>query len=86
MEFPGQGSDLSCSCDLYHSWGNTGSLTHCAGLGMKPVSQHSREDADPFAPQRELLNSQIVHHVFVFQSMGSTHKLKKKKSVDKSVS
>ena len=29
-KFPGQGSNLRCSCDLYHSWGKTGSLTHCA--------------------------------------------------------
>ena len=33
MEFPGQGSDLSHSVDLSHSCSNTGSLTHCAGLG-----------------------------------------------------
>ena len=38
MEFPGQGSDLSHRCDLCHSCGNTGSLTHCAGPGIKPVS------------------------------------------------
>ena len=37
MEFPGHGSDLSCSC------GNAGSLTHCAGLGIKPASQCSRD-------------------------------------------
>ena len=30
MEFPGLGSDLSCSCNLCLSWGNSGSLTHCA--------------------------------------------------------
>ena len=46
MEFPGQGSDPS-SC------GNIGSLTltHCAGLGIKPVSQHGRDAAYPVASQ-----------------------------------
>ena len=33
IEFPGQGSDLSHSCNRCHSFGITGSLTHCAGLG-----------------------------------------------------
>ena len=28
VEFPGQGSHLSCRCDLCHSCGNTRSLTH----------------------------------------------------------
>ena len=31
MEFLGQGSYPSQSCDLHCSYGNTGSLTHCAG-------------------------------------------------------
>ena len=30
-KFLGQGSNLSQSCDLCHSCGNTGSLTHCGG-------------------------------------------------------
>ena len=38
MEFPGQGSDLSHSCDLLCSCGNAGSLTHCARLEIKPAS------------------------------------------------
>ena len=37
MEFQGQGSDPSRICDLHHSCGNATSLTHCAGLGIKPV-------------------------------------------------
>ena len=36
MEFPGQGSDPSCSCDLSCSRGHTRSLTHCAGRGIEP--------------------------------------------------
>ena len=39
MVFPGQGSDPSCSWDLCCSCSNAGSLTHCAGLGIKPASQ-----------------------------------------------
>ena len=39
MEFRGQGSDLSHSCDLLHSCGNAGSLTYYVRLGIKPVSQ-----------------------------------------------
>ena len=53
-EFPGQGSAPRCSCDLLHSCGNVGSLTHCAGLGIEPASQLSRDTADPVAPQWEL--------------------------------
>ena len=30
-------------------------LSHCAGLGMEPVSQRSRDDADPATLQLELL-------------------------------
>ena len=37
------GSDLSCSHNLYHSWGTAGSLTHCcARQGIEPISQRSR--------------------------------------------
>jgi len=54
MEFPGQGSDPSHSCNLHHSCGNHGSLIHSAGPGIKSASQHSRENADPVAPQQEI--------------------------------
>ena len=36
------------------SCGNTESLTHCVRPGIKPACQHSRDTADPVAPQREL--------------------------------
>ena len=36
--FPGQGSNPNCICDLHHSCGNAGPLTHCARLGIRPVS------------------------------------------------
>ena len=50
MEFPGQGSDPSHSCDL--SCGNAGSLTHSAGPGMEPASQGSQDATDPVVPQQ----------------------------------
>ena len=53
MEFPGQGSDLICNCNLGHSWGNTRSSTHCAASGTESVSQCSQDTASPVAPQRE---------------------------------
>ena len=53
-EFPGQGSDLRCSCDLCRSCSNARSLTHCSGLGIEPVSQRYRDAADPIVPQQEL--------------------------------
>ena len=34
-KFLGQGSNLSQICDLCHSYGNAGSLIHCAGLEIK---------------------------------------------------
>ena len=45
-EFLGQGSDLSCSCDLSYSFDNAGSLTHCAQLEIEPKSQFSQDPAD----------------------------------------
>ena len=38
MEFLGQGTHLSQNFDLCHSCNNTASLTHCAGLEIKPAS------------------------------------------------
>lgn len=55
-EFPGQGSYPSHSSDLCHSYNNSGSLVHCAGLGIQPLSQLSRDTSDPTAPQRDLLS------------------------------
>ena len=46
-QFPGQGSDLSgivTYCDAR-------SLTHCAVLESEPVTQCSRDAADPIVPQ-----------------------------------
>ena len=61
MKFLGQGSDLSCSCDLSRSSGITGSLTHYDGPGIEPVSQSSQDAVDPVVPQRELLIFSFEH-------------------------
>ena len=53
MEFPDQGSDLTQSCKLSCSYSNIGSLTHCAGPGIKPASQPSQDTTDPVVPQQE---------------------------------
>ena len=55
MEFLGQGSDWSCSCNPSRSCGNARSSTHCAGQGIEPASQGSQDAADPVVPQWELL-------------------------------
>lgn len=54
-KFPGQGSDLSLSFNLCYSCSKASSLTHCAGLGLKPTFWHCRDTADPAEPQQELL-------------------------------
>ena len=51
MEFPGQESDPSCSCDLSHSCNNTRSLTHCARPRIKTISQCSQDTANPVETQ-----------------------------------
>ena len=57
MEFLGQGSDLSHSCDLCHSGGgNARSLIHCAQPGIEPASHCCRDTTIPIAPQQELKN------------------------------
>ena len=43
MELLGQRSDPSRSYKLHHGCGNTRSLTHCARLGIEPVSQRCRD-------------------------------------------
>ena len=65
MEFLGQGSDLNHSCSLCYSCGNTGSLTHSAGLGVESPSDHSRDAANPVVQQWELLEIFVVVVVVV---------------------
>ena len=49
VEFPGQGSDLSHSCNSCRSCSNAGSylLTHSEGPGIKPASWHCRNCPPP---------------------------------------
>ena len=54
MEFLGQGSDPSCSCNPCCSFGKARSLTHYAEPGIEPMSQCSQDIADPILPQSEL--------------------------------
>ena len=70
MEFLGQGLDLTHSCDLSCSCFSAGSLTHCAGPGIEPESQSSREAADPIVPQRELLSFSFSFFFFFGHSHG----------------
>ena len=69
LEFPSQGSGLSCSLDLSRSYSTDGSLTRFAGPGIKPESQCSQDTADPIAPHRELPVSHLIHitHVCALQ-------------------
>ena len=57
LELPGQESDLSHSCDLCCSCGNTRSLTYRARPGIKPASQCCRDTDNLFVPQQELLEN-----------------------------
>ena len=50
MEFPGHGSDPSCSVDLIFSCSNARPLTHCPGPRIEPASQNSQDTANPIAP------------------------------------
>ena len=56
MEFPGQGSDPSCSCSCSHA----GSLNHCAGWGIEPAPLHCRDTANHLVPQWELLDYALI--------------------------
>ena len=59
MEFPGQESDPSHSCDLSHS-SNAGSLTHWDGLGIKPASQDAEMPPIPFHHSGTPVNLKIL--------------------------
>ena len=61
MEFLGRGTDRIHSCRLSCHCSNAGSLTHCAGPGIEPVSQHSQDNADPIVPQQECLKVFIIN-------------------------
>ena len=46
------GPEQSCSYNLSCSCRNARSLTHCAGLGIKPASQYSQDAANPLRHSR----------------------------------
>ena len=75
MEFPGQGSDPSCSCNLSHSYSNAGSLTHCARLGIESVSQRFPDAANPIVLQWELQNPIISYLLSPFGLLTKYHRL-----------
>ena len=62
VELPGQGSDPSRSCDLCCTCGNTGSLSHCAEPGIKPMLRCSQDIAHPIVPQQELQGTPFLIH------------------------
>ena len=55
LELLGQRSDPSRSLHQSCSWGNNGSLTHCAGQGIEPAFQQSQDTTSPIVPQQKLL-------------------------------
>ena len=71
MEFPGQGSDLSCSHNLSQSFVNTRSLTHWAEQVIKPIFQHSQEATDPVVLQRELLHQLSNLFIYLYSHLAS---------------
>ena len=54
MELRSQGLDPIHNLNLSHRYGNPGSLTHCAGLGINPVSQCTQGAPNSIAPQQGL--------------------------------
>ena len=74
MEFPGQKSEWSHSCDLLHSCGDAGSLTHCAGPGIEPAFWSCKDMANPTAPQQELLFLFLSLFFFLFGCTKGTWK------------
>ena len=55
MEFPGQGLDPSCCCDIHHSCNNAESFNPLCQASIELASWFCRYTADPVVPQQELL-------------------------------
>ena len=72
LELLGQGSNQSHSRELSHNCDNARSLTHCAGLGIEPISQCSQDVANPAAPQQDLqcICFYIVYYLAYWFSIG----------------
>lgn len=58
MQFPGQGSDPSRSCEWHCSCGKARFFTQYAELGIKPESQTCRDTGDPVSPQQNPVTPQ----------------------------
>ena len=56
MEFPGQGSDLSCNWDVNHRRSNARSLTHCARPGMNLHPSTPKAPLIPLCHSRNACN------------------------------
>ena len=55
MELPGQGSYLSCSCELSKPQMQQRQIPNpLCGARIKPASQHTQDTADPIRPRQEL--------------------------------
>ena len=54
MKFPGQGLDLSHSCDLHHGCGNNRSFNPLCWPGDQTYVPAFRDAADPIGLQQEL--------------------------------
>ena len=75
MEFLGQESNPSCSCNLSHSCSKAEFSTHCTGLGIEPVSLCSQDMANSDVPQRELLVNHFHHSKKELYLMSIVHTL-----------
>ena len=53
MEFLGQGQIQATAATYAATSTALDPITHCTGPGIKPVSQHCRDTADPIVPQQE---------------------------------
>ena len=62
--FLGQVSNLSCSCNLCHSFNNAGSLSHCTRPGIEPWSQQWPESL-----QRQCQILKLLCHSLLFFSV-----------------
>ena len=51
------------------NWGSARSLIHCVRLGIKPVSHHSQDAANPIMPQWELLTCVLKVENFAWSSL-----------------
>lgn len=65
-KFPGQGLNRSQSCDLHHSYGNAGSLTHCAGPGIEPCCHRGKARSSTRCATVGTLTLSIIFFPFQF--------------------